>query len=457
MSATLSETPVSYVFGPSREYTKTMSSTVAYLIGVRQSIFENEHEPLDLSVYENLEQNTAAKSVRQLMIIRTSLIYNYLVVQKEFKFNLKNLDSVPDLIPTEAIEYLASVGINIVKANYQPNKYLISITAEITKLMTSIKKLFPSWVEWSYVKELFTYPSDETMQKTEYGKFLRQRNYYPYQMYIYWKPYDCGNMLYSDKKFLEVLYGQNKDEFKMYDRVIDAPTAEKNALIAFLNSNDDVVVAVDCENADAFKLYSAIKSLSPELTSRINKIRLYNDVNTSSAWSFIRNVLSDITVEEEIVERVTARKSLVDVSLTAGLCKEYYDNKHRSFILVSSDSDFWAVVNVLHDANFLICAEEKNITIDYEYALSNTHNTICFIDDFSTGNIDELRIGALIAVINDELKNKVDINISELVEMAYAKTGVRSTIKERKLFTEAHAKKIITNISKDGQLSLTIE
>ena len=37
--------------------------------------------------------------------------------------------------------------------------------------------------------------------------------YYPYQQYIHWKPKDYGNILYTDGKFIEILYNMNGDYF----------------------------------------------------------------------------------------------------------------------------------------------------------------------------------------------------------------------------------------------------
>ena len=51
------------------------------------------------------------------------------------------------------------------------------------------------------------------VQKYEFEKFMAHTELYPYQCYIFWEPDDLGNLLYTDGKFLELLYQMNNDYF----------------------------------------------------------------------------------------------------------------------------------------------------------------------------------------------------------------------------------------------------
>ncbi len=42
-----------------------------------------------------------------------------------------------------------------------------------------------------------------------------------------------------------------------------------------------------------------------------------------------------------MIERVKENKSLVDIRLTTGTCREFFQNDTDSCILASSDSDYW--------------------------------------------------------------------------------------------------------------------
>lgn len=57
-----------------KDSTYEIVSKIAYLIGVPKRIFENEHEPPKMEVYERLEQDKAARIIRHLCIIRTTML-----------------------------------------------------------------------------------------------------------------------------------------------------------------------------------------------------------------------------------------------------------------------------------------------------------------------------------------------------------------------------------------------
>ena len=51
---------------------------------------------------------------------------------------------------------------------------------------------------------------------------------YPFQMYVHWIPVDAGSILYSDGKFLSVIYKQHDDHFDDYTKYRDAHSETKN-------------------------------------------------------------------------------------------------------------------------------------------------------------------------------------------------------------------------------------
>lgn len=76
---------------------------VAYLLGVPLRIFENEHEPPKLEIYEELDRNRHARIIRNLCRLRTAIEQNFKAVNTGMKWDLKNLHSLPELIPQECI------------------------------------------------------------------------------------------------------------------------------------------------------------------------------------------------------------------------------------------------------------------------------------------------------------------------------------------------------------------
>ena len=60
-----------------KDSTYDLVSKVAYLIGVPLRIFQNEHEPPKIEIYNQLEQDKNARIIRNLCIIRTTIERNY--------------------------------------------------------------------------------------------------------------------------------------------------------------------------------------------------------------------------------------------------------------------------------------------------------------------------------------------------------------------------------------------
>ena len=92
-----------------------------------------------------------------------------------------------------------------------------------------------------------------------------------------------------------------------------------------------------------YALCAAIRNLEEEMLNKIEKIVLYDDVHAASAWDILERYVR-IPIEYIKIERLKDNKSLADIKLTAGTCREYYKNQVDSFVLVSSDSDYWGLI-----------------------------------------------------------------------------------------------------------------
>ena len=73
-----------------------------------------------------------------------------------------------------------------------------------------------------------------------------------------------------------------------------------------------------------------------------------------------------------MIERIKQNKSLVDIKLTALACKEHYQNEVNSFVIVSSDSDYWGLISSMPDAGFLVMIEREKCGPDMKTALADT-------------------------------------------------------------------------------------
>jgi DNA-binding XRE family transcriptional regulator len=237
--------------------------------------------------------------------------------------------------------------------------------------------------------------------------------------------------------------------------VSDAGIAVKSSIYDFIDGSDKVIIIVDCENTDPYKLCATLRNLDENRIKKIKKIFLYDDIHTVDIWRSLE-VYIDIPVEYFLVERVKQGKSLVDISLSVGTCREYYENKVDSFIIVSSDSDYWALISSLSSARFLVMVEYDKCGPDIKNALSKSKIFYCHIDDFYSGNINNIKISALLKDARRYLKNVLHFNVNNMMDEVYGKTRISMTDAERRQFYTKYIKPMNVAIDDKGDVTLKI-
>lgn len=433
---------------------KGVSLTVAFLIGTKMDVLV-DNNPNERELFERLSKEKDAVIIRTLCNIRSNLMLNYTNTERNIVFNLQNLDRQD--IYKDDIKTLAKNDINIIKVNYKVNRYLADINALIAQRINTVKDLFPEWVKWDYLKSLFVMPKgqSEDMIKSESKKFIQSRLTYPFTRYIYWHPVEEGNILLNDEKFLKILYRQFKDEFQDISKVKDASESVKTNIYDFINNNESTVIVVDCENSDAYKLASVLKQLDQNEIERIHKIMLYDDVHTTKAWAFL-NKITNIPVEHILVDRIKENKSLVDMKMCAGVSASYYRDNITSFILCSSDSDFWGLISSMPEANFLVMIEYSKCGPDIKNALIENGTYYCSIDDFCTGNIKNFKMAILHNELESRVKNLVEINTNELLDDIFTSLRMEISDAERQNFYKKYIQSMSLHIDKEGVMKIRI-
>ncbi|MBQ7916460.1 MAG: hypothetical protein IJ315_06705 [Firmicutes bacterium] len=431
-------------------------SQVGYLLGVPQYIFEREGEPLQIERYNRLEKNKNARLVRNLCILRTVMMKKYKSIQDKMKFEYKTLQSIEE-IPQDILQMLREDGIEILKSKSTIDDYLFNINQLISDRINNCRDIFPLWLNWSYVRSLFIMPNGtkENGIKEAMDLFYEQREVYPYALYLNWKPRDAGNILYNDKKFVTLLYGWNNDSFKDFSKVSDVGNTTKKSIYDFLDDSERTVVVVDCENSDPYKLCATLSDFKQDAIKKIKKIMLFNDVHAASGW----NMLEDYTivpVEHLMVERIKENKSLVDIRLTAGTCKEFYQNEVDSFIIVSSDSDYWGLISSLPEARFLVMIEREKCGPDMKTAMINSGIFYCYIDDFYSGDTD-IKMNALVREIYRYLKDAIHLNVNEMLDKAFFSTRIVMSEAEKSQFYNRYIKPMHLIIEKEGNVKIQLQ
>jgi len=441
-----------------KDSTYDIVSKVAYLIGVPKQIFENEHEPPKLDIYERLEKDKTARIIRNLCVVRAAIERRFGKINDKIRKEFKSIYTLPELIPQDALRQLELDGVQFYKkSSTKLAHHIIEINRLISDRINNCKSLFPVWLNWDYIREIFIMRDGltEAGTKAAANTYFTNLECYPYSIFINWNPQPYGNILYNDKKFVTLLYQWHNDYFGDYSKVSDAGSFVKSNIYDFIDDAKRVVMAVDCENSDPYRLCATLKGLDADITVKIQKIMLFDDVHTVDAWRILESH-TQIPVEHIMTERVKQTKSLVDIELTAMTCREHYRNLVDSFIIVSSDSDYWGLISSLPEAKFLVMVEREKCGPDMKAALANSGIFYCYIDDFYTGDGEDLKKNALFNEIYRALDEALNLNVKDMLDDALLATRIEMSPAAKRQFFEKYIKRMSLAIDEYGNASLEL-
>jgi uncharacterized LabA/DUF88 family protein len=442
-----------------RNYSKNIALTVGFLLGVSDESLmkrlENSEEYLPIK--EALEKNEDAVAIRHLNNIRSNLILHF----KEVSLNLRNMNATftpldrMDLFKDD-FRVLNRMSIYIITGKPDINEYLKRINNEIIRRIDKTEKLFPDWVRFRHIRTMFIMPNNI---EEESKKFQAYQSLYPFQRYFYWRePFDCGYILSTDRDLLTVIYRNGNEIFTDGDRVCDASDNVKNNINEFINSASKIQVFIDGENADPYRFASAIESLKDHEIEKINKIVVYYDSeHTTKAWTMLKHFTYGVEVETVPVERIVENKSLVDHRLVMGVSKAIYKEDVDSIILVSSDSDFWSVIDASEDVRYLVMVESEKCGHEFKNLLRDKDVFYCYLDRFITPDDDKF----FKIVFKHELEKIISDNFSlgnarELLSSVLHSCRAGVSKAEEDMLFEKYIKTLSLRINADGNFVLEI-
>jgi hypothetical protein len=416
---------------------------------------------MDMDVYNRLELKKKARVIRNLCAVRTDCERHYDPIALKMKYDAMSIASMPDLVRQESIMQLSNDGVSCVKySTPHIRDQVVELNRLINERIGSCKDLFPEWVEWECIKTVFIMPNGLTPE----GVFASGRYYhtnlnrYPYQVYLNWTwgKRDDGNLLYNDEKFLRLLYERFAMDEAPISRTADVSDAVKSIFYDFVLDGDGVDIIVDCENTDPYKFCAALTSLSSEELNTVNKIVLCDDVHTPEAWRAL-SVYVDLPIEHVMTKRVNARKSLVDIRLTALVCNEFLNEDVNSFVLVSSDSDFWGLIESLPQARFLVMLEDERTSASLKETLKEHGVFYCFIERFYSGTTtaSEIMYDAVIREVNRVLASAT-IDVSGIMSEAIASTRAPLSASEQRILLDHAAHNLSMQFNQDGKAEFSL-
>lgn len=228
--------------------TKDLVTTIAYFIGARKHTLEQCFDAECHDTLQKLYGSKEATVIRYLCKLRTTLFQKFKNTNTEMMYNLKNLDRL-EWYDHDNIKQLEKCGISVIKPNYRAEQYMVELTRLISENIDKCSTLFYDWVNWT--------------------------------------PVEAGSILYTDGKFLGILYKQHNDHFDDYTKYRDAHSKTKNSIYDFVKKSNRTALVVDCENSDVYKLFSVLRNLNTDELDKIEKIYLYDDYHTSAGWDWL--------------------------------------------------------------------------------------------------------------------------------------------------------------------------
>ncbi len=418
-------------------YTNDIVSTFSYLIGIDKKYFreeELENTFASIEIYNRLEHIKSAKIVRSLCLIRNGFMNNFGRILVIVNDSGAGIHGLYDYVDKDAITYLESAGIKFKYQSWAAN-YITEANRYLSDRVNNCKTLFPDFIEWDYLRELFLMPDGATYDGCKAGSdvYYANKTCYPFSCYMNWKLIceERGKSLYNDYLFLRNLYEDNKDTFDRQELVSDNSENNKNTVSEFLLKGD-VEIIIDCENANPFFIYSFLNAISSEECRHISRVIMFNDLNASTAWEALPKRFDDIEFEEVLCDRMLERKSMVDVRLISRTMKEYYEENIRSFILVSSDSDFYGLIEELPNADFMLVVQRKMSSSIFRETARSSGISYIYSEDYPYSEAYDFIKSVMKADFKKTIKEKWStINLLEEVESICQKTYAKLTDAEK--------------------------
>lgn len=249
------------------------------------------------------------------------------------------------------------------------------------------------------------------------NRYYAHMDHFPYYVYLNWPATCQADIFSSDRKFVTALYAARGKKFQDFALVTDSGYATSADVSSFLRANAPAAIAVDCENADPYKLYAMLVSLDQAaLLGHISKVILYTGPNACAVWNLL-DCFTGLTVERHVLERLKENKSLVDIQTAAGVTREFYQNGTKSFILASSDSDYWGLISTLPEANYLVVIEEEKCGPSIKQALESANIMYYSMDNFYPSDRSRSGTGTLLRQLAAALPEALtNLQVQELLD-----------------------------------------
>ncbi|MBR6900531.1 MAG: hypothetical protein IKN30_00515, partial [Synergistaceae bacterium] len=187
---------------------------------------------------------------------------------------------------------------------------------------------------------------------------------------------------------------------------------------------------------------------------------LVDDEHTSSQWRALRRN-ENLPLEYYLTDRVKDEKSAVDVALTIKFYREIAESRNTgqpidSAVIISSDCDFWPLIELTPEIKFLVMLEYDNCSQAYYQRLQNNDIPFFYIDEFfMAGNIELKTEVVLQEVIHEIEENHLaKLNLFSVINRALSKLDLKMNDVEVSQFIEKYIAGMSIGFAKNGHAVL---
>ena len=392
---------------------KSNAFIVAYLLGVEEKVLIRDYadDYKASKEFESIKKIDNAEYVRMLSRVRQSLLRNF----SKYK-GVSSFEEASKGYLDEELSYLIDKGCNLNEV-FKVNRDIIDVinatTENINKVIDQVLEDLKV-IERENIANLF-YMYE--FNKKNIMQFLRVMKTLPIPHGIMICKYmriegSLPYLLTNDKNLIvscntiqgkclkgnivipPYAWGTDNEscdcetkskEISSYDCSGLERKAQEQELIFFEGTTGDIVgdkLFIDCDNIDFFRFLSFVRALD---SSSVKVFRLYIDSKASFLWRTLDKIIESKHIFEYVdVQRIKGNKSIVDMVLAVDICKDILMNNTTRIGIISSDSDYYGLIERFPEVQFFVGYSYSYTNNDYLMSIREKGHRTLNLDLFDS-------------------------------------------------------------------------
>ena len=214
-----------------------------------------------------------------------------------------------------------------------------------------------------------------------------------------------------------------------------------------------LAVLIDADNASRTAMKDVMAEVAVYGTPTIK--RIYGDW-TSPNMSTWKSILLETAITPIQQYSYTTGKNATDSAMIIDAMDILYSGNCDGFVLVSSDSDYWGLISAMPEVRFFVMVESEKCSPTIKNALINAGISYCYIDDFCTGNSNDIKVAAVLREVRQKLDQAFHLNVRDILDEACRATRADMTTAEKNQFYDKYIKTMHVDISPNGEATIVL-